>query len=179
MTTQDLKAAIANKGFQEEYDKARANPVFSCIHRADQHEVGCPHREWSADELREALLTAKASHQAFIRTKTDLSYCRVHNTFPDDSEPCWQCANPYIDKAVKGATITTRPRPDAGEAAMYEAKVWDGFLTASVQGICHAYNVPTEGFIPKGDRSADDWAGIVQSLVAEVLTLRSKQEERP
>jgi hypothetical protein len=28
------------------------------------------------------------------------SYCDVHGTYPLPSEPCWQCANPFIEKAT-------------------------------------------------------------------------------
>ena len=30
------------------------------------------------------------------------SYCATHNACPIDGEPCWQCANPHILKAVEG-----------------------------------------------------------------------------
>ena len=29
-----------------------------------------------------------------------VSYCATHNTYPAEGEPCWQCANPFIDKAM-------------------------------------------------------------------------------
>ena len=28
------------------------------------------------------------------------SYCDIHGTYPIPNEPCWQCANPFIEKAV-------------------------------------------------------------------------------
>lgn len=71
----------------------------------------------------------------------------------------------------------SRPlRPEGGGYAMEEAKVWDGFLSASVQGICHAYGADSKEFIPQGDRSADDWGGVIQELVQEVIVLRRRPE---
>jgi hypothetical protein len=31
------------------------------------------------------------------------SYCKTHNAYPKDGEPCWQCANPIILKHVDTA----------------------------------------------------------------------------
>lgn len=31
-----------------------------------------------------------------------VSYCAVHNTYPETGEPCWACANPFIQKAYEG-----------------------------------------------------------------------------
>lgn len=36
-------------------------PIYACIHRWNQHEVGCPHRDWTKEELKSALDTAKSS----------------------------------------------------------------------------------------------------------------------
>lgn len=33
--------------------------VYACIHRWNQHEVGCSHRDWTKEELQSALDTAK------------------------------------------------------------------------------------------------------------------------
>ncbi len=30
-----------------------------------------------------------------------VSYCATHNTFPEQGEPCWQCANPFINAAYE------------------------------------------------------------------------------
>lgn len=34
---------------------------FSCIHREGRHEAGCPHRDWSVEDLLSALLAKKES----------------------------------------------------------------------------------------------------------------------
>lgn len=26
------------------------------------------------------------------------SHCSIHNTFPEDNEPCWQCVNPIVQQ---------------------------------------------------------------------------------
>lgn len=33
------------------------------------------------------------------------SYCASHNTYPLDGEPCWQCANPHIQKAMEALEV--------------------------------------------------------------------------
>ena len=33
--------------------------------------------------------------------KVKVSYCAVHNTYPEDGEPCWGCANPFIESAYQ------------------------------------------------------------------------------
>lgn len=42
---------------------------FSCrFHPTDWfHEVGCEHQEWSKEQLRDALITAKKSHQFILK----------------------------------------------------------------------------------------------------------------
>lgn len=42
--------------------------VWHCHHRLNQHEVGCPHRVWTAEQLREALVSSKKSH-AYLTEK--------------------------------------------------------------------------------------------------------------
>lgn len=30
-----------------------------------------------------------------------VSYCAVHDTYPEPGEPCWACANPFIQEALE------------------------------------------------------------------------------
>ena len=47
--------------------KDKQNKVnWSCIHRRNQHEVGCSHKEWTADELLSALIVKKEFEQRNI-----------------------------------------------------------------------------------------------------------------
>lgn len=49
-------------------------------------------KEWFAMRDRLALLEKRA-----------VSFCAVHGTYPEPGEPCWQCANPFIEKAYAAA----------------------------------------------------------------------------
>lgn len=44
-------------------DDFKTEPLWNCRFHATNywHEVGCPHREWTTQELRDALVTAKQS----------------------------------------------------------------------------------------------------------------------
>ena len=47
--------------------EVKANPIWHCrFHPTDSfHEVGCPHMEWTVEQLREALEGAMAMHRAY------------------------------------------------------------------------------------------------------------------
>lgn len=34
-----------------------------------------------------------------------ISYCAIHNVYPAPFEPCWQCANEYIDRAYEDGIL--------------------------------------------------------------------------
>jgi hypothetical protein len=56
-----------NKKFEENFKEAKENPSWFCIHRENRHEVGCPHKEWTVEQLREALINSKASNIALAK----------------------------------------------------------------------------------------------------------------
>jgi len=35
--------------------------------------------------------------------RKDISYCAIHHTYPCEGEPCWACAEPFIQKEVEHA----------------------------------------------------------------------------
>ena len=41
--------------------------TWNCIHRRQQHEVGCPHKEWTNGELLEALILKKKFEQSRLK----------------------------------------------------------------------------------------------------------------
>lgn len=45
------------KTIQELIEKTE--PVWNCISRRNQHEVGCPHKEWTKEDLLKALISKK------------------------------------------------------------------------------------------------------------------------
>ncbi len=47
---------------------------------------------------REVILLAKEAIANEDKQQKAMSYCKTHNTYPAEGEPCWQCVNPYIDK---------------------------------------------------------------------------------
>jgi hypothetical protein len=52
-----------NEKFAKRLAEETANPHWNCrFHPTDYwHEWGCPHKDWSTDELQKALISAKAS----------------------------------------------------------------------------------------------------------------------
>lgn len=48
-----------------------------------------------------------------------VSYCAVHNTYPEAGEPCWACANPFIQKAYEEGLQAAQQsvHSDAGDSA--------------------------------------------------------------
>lgn len=42
---------------QQKIEKAK--PVWNCHLPTNQHEIGCPHREWTKEELQKALTSKK------------------------------------------------------------------------------------------------------------------------
>lgn len=53
------------KEFQSALEKVQV--TWNCIHRREQHEVGCPHKEWSSKELLDALIAKKKFEQSGLR----------------------------------------------------------------------------------------------------------------
>jgi len=41
--------------------------VWNCIHRRDQHEIGCPHKEWTKEQLLEVIIMKKKFEQANLK----------------------------------------------------------------------------------------------------------------
>ena len=37
---------------------------WDCISREDQHEIGCPHKEWTKEQLLSALISKKKFEQS-------------------------------------------------------------------------------------------------------------------
>lgn len=42
-------------------DDFKLEPRWTCHFRLQQHQVGCPHKEWSKEDLHSALITALQS----------------------------------------------------------------------------------------------------------------------
>ena len=38
--------------------------TWDCIFREDQHEIGCPHKEWTKEQLLDALISKKKFEQS-------------------------------------------------------------------------------------------------------------------
>jgi hypothetical protein len=55
-----------NEEFKKKCDEEIANPHWNCrFHPTDgRHEHGCPHQEWTKEQLQKALILAKASNVA-------------------------------------------------------------------------------------------------------------------
>jgi hypothetical protein len=60
-----------NEEFKKKCDEEIANPHWNCRFHptAGWHEHGCPHQEWTKEQLQKALILAKASNVA-------LSFCQ-------------------------------------------------------------------------------------------------------
>jgi hypothetical protein len=55
-----------NEDFKKALEAEIANPHWNCrFHATDWwHEAGCPHQEWTKEQLQKALISAKASAAA-------------------------------------------------------------------------------------------------------------------
>lgn len=53
------------KEFEEKIEAVHVS--WNCIHRYDQHEVGCPHKDWTKEELLSALISKKKFEQSGLR----------------------------------------------------------------------------------------------------------------
>jgi hypothetical protein len=58
-----MKIEERNERFKKRLEEETTNPRWNCrFHPTDYwHEVGCPHREWTKEQLQKALIMAKAS----------------------------------------------------------------------------------------------------------------------
>jgi metal-sulfur cluster biosynthetic enzyme len=54
-----------NENFKKRMDELIANPHWNCRHHPTDwwHENGCPHKDWTKEEIHRALVLAKASLQ--------------------------------------------------------------------------------------------------------------------
>jgi hypothetical protein len=82
--------------------------------------------------------------EPIVRTS---SYCKTHDTYPQGGEPCWACANPFIELAVKaqcgekfvlisggtaqeiddGVTVFDMDTEGNGQCLVCNNKEWDGY----------------------------------------------------
>ena len=54
-----------------------------------------------------------------------VSYCAVHNTYPEEGEPCWACANPFIQKAYEeGMKAAEQTRAASWQRKEVMNKIW-------------------------------------------------------
>lgn len=55
------------RDFDEKFEIAKANQTWHCrFHPTESfHEVGCPHIEWTAEQLQKALADATAMHRVY------------------------------------------------------------------------------------------------------------------
>jgi len=67
-----------------------------------QHIEICPKHPLSRMKSRaeKAEAEVKRLQKAAIK---DISYCAIHHTYPCEGEPCWACAEPFIQKEVERA----------------------------------------------------------------------------
>ena len=95
----------------EKHPESATNAVFvnEAIRQYEGKPLAFVCELWNIDiedaqELRSRLTK-------LMKEKSKHSYCAVHNTYPSKDEPCWSCANPYIDKAFKEGQ-NTRHEPE-------------------------------------------------------------------
>ena len=52
------------KEFNKRFDELKSKIIWNCrFHPTDWwHEIGCPHQEWTKEQLQSALITAKVSY---------------------------------------------------------------------------------------------------------------------
>lgn len=55
------------KDLDKKLEEAKANPTFHCrFHPTDWwHEVGCPHVEWTPEQLKDALASERAMNRVY------------------------------------------------------------------------------------------------------------------
>ena len=41
--------------------------IWSCNHTKDEHEIGCPHKTWTNEDLLEALISKKKFERSGLR----------------------------------------------------------------------------------------------------------------
>ena len=76
-STDSLQYVVIDDGFPDSLDKIsfkkmdelKEKVLFCCrFHPTDGfHEVGCPHRDWSKEELVDAIKMAKVTHKVLVK----------------------------------------------------------------------------------------------------------------
>ena len=76
-STDSLQYVVIDDGFPDGLDKISSEKMselkekvsFCCrFHPTDWfHEVGCPHRDWSKEELIDAIKMAKVTHKVLVK----------------------------------------------------------------------------------------------------------------
>jgi len=76
-STDSLQYVVMDDGFPDSLDKISSKKMdelkekvlFCCrFHPTDGfHEVGCPHRDWTKEELVDAIKMAKVTHKVLVK----------------------------------------------------------------------------------------------------------------
>lgn len=59
-----------SKRLQYHFDKYKKSIIFNCRFHPDPsqawHEIGCPHKDWTKEQLRDAVIHAKAINKIYF-----------------------------------------------------------------------------------------------------------------